>query len=462
MRKLVLLSLVALTFAACSTSGPKTAEINGKIDNLETKFALLISKGITDTITVNEDGTFAKKIVIDGPSYFSLRVARVSNTIFVMPNKKLTFNFDIKNVEAGPSYIGDLEKINNYLSKANKPFAEITKDFKGLYMLPKDEFTAKLDSVKIKITSLQKEMGVNNKTFIEFENARIDYRLKGMLFDYPSYNARFSGNEYTPNDEDYAFMKEVNLGNAKHFSIGEYTNLINKHIQQIHYKSVSDDANKGKSEFEYSVMLFDLIDSLVANVEIADYLKYLSTSETVKWESLEVSKNVSGHFIANAKTAVYREAIEKSFAKRMLLAPGQPAPDFTLTGIDGKEYSLKDFRGQLVYIDFWATWCGPCRREIPFLKKLKEDYAKKAITILGISLDDDKDAWVKMVNDEPLKGIQLHAEKAWNSDVAKNYQIYGIPTFVLIDAEGKIIEYPASRPSEPATKLTFDSYLKKK
>jgi thiol-disulfide isomerase/thioredoxin len=144
----------------------------------------------------------------------------------------------------------------------------------------------------------------------------------------------------------------------------------------------------------------------------------------------------------------------------MLLAPGQPAPEFTLTSIDGKEYSLSDFKGQIVYLDFWASWCGSCLREIPSLLKLKDAYKGKPIAFVAISIDDDKSAWEKMVNEKQLKGYQLHAEKAWQSDAAKHYQVYGVPTFVLIDGEGKIIEYPATRPSDPETALTLDKHLK--
>jgi thiol-disulfide isomerase/thioredoxin len=207
-------------------------------------------------------------------------------------------------------------------------------------------------------------------------------------------------------------------------------------------------------------MYFDLVDSLITNQTIRDYMKFTSTVETIKWANLEVAKNVADHFIANAETLVYKEIAQSALAKRMLLAPGEPAPEFTLTGIDGNTYSLSDFKGQLVYIDFWATWCGPCLRQIPSLIKLKETYHGKPITFLAISLDDDKDAWVKMVNEDGLKGIQLHADKAWSSDVAQKYQISGIPTFVLIDGEGKLIEYNSPRPSDPEITLLFDKHLK--
>ncbi len=144
----------------------------------------------------------------------------------------------------------------------------------------------------------------------------------------------------------------------------------------------------------------------------------------------------------------------------MLLAPGAEAPKFSLPGFDGQTYSLDDFKGQLVYLDFWATWCGPCRREIPHLKRLKDEYKGKPIAFVAISVDDNKAAWEKMVKDDKLDGYQLHAPNAWLEQATIDYQVAGIPTFVLIDANGKIIDYPAPRPSEDETTLLIDKYLK--
>lgn len=145
----------------------------------------------------------------------------------------------------------------------------------------------------------------------------------------------------------------------------------------------------------------------------------------------------------------------------MKLAPGNEAPRFTYTDIRGKQYSLSDFRGKLVYIDFWATWCGPCRGELPHLDRLEKDYQGKKVVFLKISLDDEMDAWRKMVTEKKMGGVQLHADGAWNSDAARSYQIKGIPTFILIDANGKIISPSAPRPSSQEIRPLLDSELAK-
>ena len=141
---------------------------------------------------------------------------------------------------------------------------------------------------------------------------------------------------------------------------------------------------------------------------------------------------------------------------------GQPSPKFSFNDINNKLVNLDDFKGKYVYIDVWATWCSPCMGEIPYLKKLEEKYHEKNIVFVSISVDNKKayDKWKQVVENKQLKGQQLFADKSWNSDFVKSYQIKGIPTFILVDTEGNIVSPSAMRPSNPELKVLFDSLLK--
>lgn len=461
MRNLVFITLALFLFASCGSTDQKESKISGQVLNFDNDFALLMCKGITDTIWLENDGSFSHTLTHSEPSYYRFRAGRISNLLYLSPGGDIELAVDISNPGNNPFKNGSLIKQNNTLYEVNQTVNSVASDFRGLYTLAKDEFMSTIDSLSILTNTIIESLEYADKAFPSLEKSRINYLFAGWKYNYPEYNARLSGEEFTANENDYKFIDDMNFSNLKHFSISEYTSLIESHINRLYYAEIGKDEHKGKSVFEQTLMRFDMIDDLVSNQKMQNFFKYNSTSESVKWSSLEIAKNVAEHFIANAHTDEYRQLIEKALAKRMLLAPGQPAPDFTLTGIDGKEYSLEDFRGQLVYLDFWASWCGPCRREIPHLKKLKEVYKGKPIAIISISIDDDKYAWEKMVKDEELGGYQLHAEKAWLSDAAQQYQVYGVPTFVLIDGEGKIIEYPATRPSDPETPLTIDKHLKR-
>ena len=137
---------------------------------------------------------------------------------------------------------------------------------------------------------------------------------------------------------------------------------------------------------------------------------------------------------------------------------GAPAFDFAGTDVNGQEHKLSDFKGNLVYVDVWATWCGPCKGQIPALKELEKKFHGQPVTFLSISVDNAKDRskWEKYVTEEDLKGVQIMADKAFESDVAKAYSINAIPRFMLFDKEGNIVTIDAPRPSDEK----IEGYLK--
>jgi len=116
--------------------------------------------------------------------------------------------------------------------------------------------------------------------------------------------------------------------------------------------------------------------------------------------------------------------------------PKTMAPDFTLQDINGKSVSLKDFRGKVVFIDFWATWCPPCVASSPKVEELSHDYAAKGVEVLSISLDDSAESVRAFAERKKLKNRML---MAGSSGVDVHYQINGIPSFFLIDQQGHVV-----------------------
>ena len=135
---------------------------------------------------------------------------------------------------------------------------------------------------------------------------------------------------------------------------------------------------------------------------------------------------------------------------------GDNIPAFTLHSTANGTINSADLKGKVVLINIFATWCGPCQREIPHLQKLEEKYHGKDIYFVSISCDNNKKAWENRVR-AGLKGIQLHFV---NGDTFMNdYMIKGIPRFILLDKEGKIISVDMSRPSDPKTIAKLDELL---
>lgn len=168
----------------------------------------------------------------------------------------------------------------------------------------------------------------------------------------------------------------------------------------------------------------------------------------------------------------YKNYIATSIALKEQFPKGTPSPTFeNYENYNGGTTSLSDFKGKYVYVDVWATWCGPCKVEIPHLKELEETYKDKNIEFVSISIDDGRgyraetkeaaskaayEGWKKMIAEEQMGGIQLMSDKAWQSDFIKNYNISGIPRFILIDPDGNIVTPDAPRPSSKALVKLFN------
>jgi len=180
---------------------------------------------------------------------------------------------------------------------------------------------------------------------------------------------------------------------------------------------------------------------------------------------LKESKYTDSLFIAQETKGIegLTQYIAKDYDKQQYmaknLAKGMASPKFAdYENYKGGTTSLNDLKGKYVYVDVWATWCGPCKREIPFLQEVEKAYHGKNIEFVSISVDKEKDheTWKQMVADKELGGIQLYADKDWQSDFVQGYKINGIPRFILIDPKGNIVSANAPRPSSDDLKVLFD------
>lgn len=156
----------------------------------------------------------------------------------------------------------------------------------------------------------------------------------------------------------------------------------------------------------------------------------------MEYEQLKERYNLLGE---KAKAGAQGKAIAAQIAKLESTAIGQIAPNFTITTPEGESISLYDIKGKVKLIDFWASWCGPCRGENPHVVEIYKEYHPKGLEIFGVSLDNNKEAWVKAIADDGLVWKHGSDLKGWQSAPAQLYSVTGIPHTVLLDENNKII-----------------------
>ncbi|WP_080905808.1 TlpA disulfide reductase family protein [Parabacteroides sp. Marseille-P3160] len=154
---------------------------------------------------------------------------------------------------------------------------------------------------------------------------------------------------------------------------------------------------------------------------------------------LDSLKIVRDKLAPSLATYPYVMELDSIIARLEKVEIGQTAPDFSLPDASGTEVSLDSFRGKYVLLDFWASWCPPCRRENPNIVKAFQTYKNKNFTIIGISLDKEKGSWLKAIADDQLAWTHVSDLKFWDSEVPALYGVRGIPANILLDPDGVIL-----------------------
>jgi peroxiredoxin len=283
-------------------------------------------------------------------------------------------------------------------------------------------------------------------------------RIGGSEFDMIAKNG--DGIEFNTNNTDSLHMYQIS-GSDESEKIKEFNTISNKYILKAgkvyeEYQAKAEELNaepdsllkKKKAEeliATYRPMIFKINDAKSA--EILAFVNQNKTSLAGFYAitSLDPQKY-------ERELIAYAEAIKNDFKDNawvqrfikhmMVVKPvsvGQKAPDFTVRGIDGKEVKLSDYKGKYVMLDFWASWCAPCREENPNVVKLYAVYHPKGLNILGISLDVDKSLWQKAIDKDKLTWSHASDLKNFEGPVEMLYRVEAIPANFVIDPNGIII-----------------------
>lgn len=271
------------------------------------------------------------------------------------------------------------------------------------------------------------------------------FRLAVMRMKYES-----EGRDYTKEDEYQQLLERIDL-NDPHY---ESYNLITNYVMG---KIPSDAKEKGLSN--WGVEGIRIINGKISNPSLRQSLQAAIAQQVLTEGNddldpfVDVIKTTGDTLLINA-VVNKAESIKKTQG-------GMAAPVFTFNDIDGNEHSSADFAGKLLYVDFWATWCGPCKAEIPHLKKLVEHFKDNdKVVFISVSIDTDVAAWKKMITADKPEWPQYIAVGEQAATISRDWGVNAIPRFIMINADGSICSSNAFRPSDPEAVQKIEQLIK--
>lgn len=192
------------------------------------------------------------------------------------------------------------------------------------------------------------------------------------------------------------------------------------------------------------------IDSLIAEHPASPVAAFFLYRYFTYQLPLDRLREIRSRLAPELNASVYVQDLDRIIASLEKVQIGCQAPPFSLPDTASRPVSLNDFRGKYVLLDFWASWCPPCRKENPNVAETYEKYKDKNFTVLGISLDKSREAWLKAIAHDRLTWTHVSDLKYWDAEVAALYGVRGIPSNVLIDPEGRIVARDLREEALPA------------
>lgn len=367
--------------------------------------------------------------------------------VYLQKGDEMNISFDAHDFDNTFAVKGGNEKAVDYLNKI-----QLTALPNEAYAQPWSEFKAAVDKKMASMKRLLKarKFAANDK-FLKMEEGRITYFYANMMLMYPvSHTYLTQDTTMVLGKEYYDAIRQYVKEDEDLADIDEYRNFM---IETAH---IFDEAGKDIRQYYPKVLAeMSYIGENIQNDKVRESLIHFLAFTYVEGNGVENITDLQNLYYTYVTSPRLNAIFKQACSKWDKAAVGRPSPMFKGVDVNGKEMTLRNFRGKYVYIDMWATWCGPCQKELPFLKKLEEKYKGRNIAFVGLSIDQDKAKWADRVKNGALSGTQLYIGKG--TKFQSDYRISGIPRFILLDPNGRIVNPDMTRPSSEDTEKILNS-----
>lgn len=372
--------------------------------------------------------------------YFKIFLGQEYLNAYLEAGDNVTINLDARNLTNLYKVSGDRQPVFDYLNTIS--YTSLPDE---QYALELEQYKEKLaekevSAEKILSNSFEKVSG----HFIDNEKARVRYSYGASRIMYSVGHMLMSGNaDYKPDAAYYDYVSELVVEDESILDLEEYRNYMIEAAAMLSARGEKRDFyHKTLDQMEY-------FSEKISSPSIRESLMYHTMVAYVEQVGTDNIAELSNYFHAYVKDTAMVASFKEKCAKWDFSAPGRISPDFKAVDMKGNQRRLADFRGKYVYIDLWATWCLPCRRELPYLAELEKKFSNRNIFFVSLSIDKNKEDWEAFVKSNEMTGEQLYIGD--QNSFLKAYRVDGIPRFILLDKEGKIIDNNMTRPSSKDT-----------
>ncbi len=457
MKKFIFLLAVAV-MAACSQSPENEVRITGVIENptaadVEVFYYKDFVTNQTEKVETGLDAgnAFEALLPLSEGRFIYVSQPRRNIMLYLLPGADISISFNAEDPDQLPviegkkalesrflmSYNMEVERKYNRSIILNQVGSTSAEDFRNMMENAYEEKLAFLEG--------HDDYRKLDKDFVNIMKTNFLYEKYGLLLDYPMAFAYFNPEAGDPElpEDFFDFLEGDDLFSDEYLMSRPYFNFVNAYLNRHAEQNADPESALSYYERQYEFAR-EIFIGKTREALLAQNLVYL-----LNFGTTEAGEKYYADFMALVQTPEYRELIDAEYQTIKALAPGQPAPAITLADIDGNEVSLSDFAGKVVYLDFWASWCGPCMREVPFAKELKKRMeGEEDLVFFYVSVDTDETAWRNKVAEMEIKGVHVNVP-GFSHEVPASYNLKGVPTFYLIGRDGKIFDNRPPRPSNP-------------
>ena len=437
--------LSAVLFCISCSSAPQEAVLKVKVNAPVAAEVVAVCHNDISVLPLDGDGCATFALKGSAMAFFRIFHGQESLLLYMEEGDNAALTFEGHDLKGTYVFEGEKAPAVKYLNTVSL-VALPDQD----YALPFDEYKTRLDAKAADAVKLLKANGLSSAgDFEENEEDRIRYSYAAPLIMYPMAHRIMTGNmEYQPGEDYYDVIESYVVEDERLACLDEYRAFV---AEAMH---VLDPEGRGMtSVYPKTVAQMKYAADRLSDPEVREIIMHHIAAAYVDNFGVTDIDEVENLYHTYVKDTTLTASYAAKHDRWDLSRAGRRSPGFRAPDVNGNEYTLADFRGKYVYIDMWATWCGPCKREMPYLKALEEEFKDAEIVFVGLSVDKDKAAWENMVRQGELTGVQLYL--GTGSRFQEGYRVEAIPRFILLDKEGGIISNDMSRPSAKETAETL-------